>query len=461
MALTVNLTGKGQEQAPRGPGQIAFCADWDNEYVAFEGGWGAGKTWAGSRKLVTLHLFNSFDEYGRPTNVPSVGVPPTYSNAHDFMIPDLLETCDMMKIPAIYLESKHNIVFRGRASTLAPIMIRTAERPDRITGWEVGAAWGDEPARWKHDRNNPLNDPLLQLEGRVRHPNARFLQLMFTYTNEGVDTRIYEEFHSDKPSHAIYRGKTKDNPDVRKRYESLRLQLTEENARQYLDGEALITGAGLVYTSFNIDDNVDDSLELDTNLDLHMSTDFNIAPGMHAEIGHYNAAKDLFTVVHEIYAPRMTVIDMVHKFKEIVEHEDGFRWSVLHLYGDATGETQHWAATGQSCYEILMEGLQHIGVPFKLHIPSHNPPVVDRVNAFNVALKDIKGDVHWKCHSRCERLIADMKLMKRDRQGDIDKGEKKLSHASDAEGYRINYLRPARIQRREIGGRVSVKLRGR
>jgi len=61
--------------------------------------------------------------------------------------------------------------------------------------------------------------------------------------------------------------------------------------------------------------------------------------------------------------------------------------------------------------------------------------------------------VHWRCHPRCERLIEDIKLVHLDEHGLPDKKNHSLTHASDAEGYRVEYLRPARATRRPtIGG---------
>src|SRR5438270_11049747 len=56
---------------PNPGAQRDFMDDYTHRYCALAGGWFAGKTWAGARKLVDLHLHNAHDDHGRPTGVRS------------------------------------------------------------------------------------------------------------------------------------------------------------------------------------------------------------------------------------------------------------------------------------------------------------------------------------------------------------------------------------------------------
>ena len=445
--------------------------DRTSKYVALAGGWGSGKTWAGAQKLIDYHLFNAFANVNGlvvPTYVPSAVVAPIYSNAMDFDVPALCDTLDERGLSYRWIGSGTGgaggrfsgpaiiITDLGTRSHPSVIIIRTADSPQRITGWEVGAAWGDEPARWPESPFNPKLDPLLQLKGRVRHPKAHKHILIFTYTNEGDHTAIYEEFHSGKPDHAIYHAKTKDNPIVREFYEDMKGQLTETMARQYLEGEAISLRGENVYGVFSSDTNVDDSIVLREDLPLQLSLDFNISPGMHAEIGQYDQTADVFTCVHEIYRDSLDLRQLIVEFEHFVGQLGGWRWPILHIFGDATG-TGRWAGTGETCYTILRESMDRLNIPYRIRVPKSNPPVVDRVNAVNIAFKDMAGQVHYKIHSRCKRLIEDFNKVRYDERGEIDKKKVLLSHASDAEGYRISYLRPARALTVHAGGRWAFQ----
>ena len=454
--MLLKIAGSGCCE-PNPGGQASFAGDWQHPFIALEGGWGAGKTWIGARKLLTLHIHNAFDCRGQPTYVPHAVVAPTYRNAMDVDVPELLRACDEIGLSCLWKSSTAELTFPdlGRRSRPSVILVRTASAPDHITGWQVGGAWGDEAARWKSDRFNPKGDAYLQLTGRVRHPDANFCQLMLTYTNEGDATRVYEEFHAGHADHSLYRAATSENPVMQDFYDLQSRLLTPELRKQYLDGEAISLRGARVYPVFDAKRHVDESLTLADELPLQVAIDFNIAPGMHAEIGQYRPQNDLFTVVHELYAPRLDLRGLLQRLQLLVHQLGGFKWPELQVFGDATGANQ-WAGTGESCYQILRQALEAMNVRYRFRVPRVNPPVVDRVNAMNVAMLDLTGEVHWKCHSRCVRLIEDLCHLKRDEFGEIDKRDRRLSHASDAEGYRVAYLRPARVTAGRSGGRFSV-----
>ena len=442
---------------PNPGGQAAFAADWEHPLVALEGGWGSGKTWVGARKLLTLHLLNAFDDGMLPTYVPHAVVGPTYRNAIDVDVPELMQACREIGLACQWRRAAAELILPDLGTQDRPsrILVRTADVPGRITGWEVGGAWDDEAARWKTSRSDPMGDAYLQLTGRVRHPAARLRQLMLTYTNEGDATRVYEEFHAGRGDHALYRAATLENPAVREFYLLQSRLLTEDLKRQYLDGQALSLGGASVYSAFDPAMHVDDRLELIDGLPLQMAVDFNIAPGMHAEIGQHDPAHDLLTVVHEVHEPRLDVRGMVHRLAVLIRMLGGFRWPELQVLGDATGSSR-WAGTGESCYQILRQGLESMNVPHRFRVPRTNPAVVDRLNAMNLAMLDLSGRAHWRCHSRCVRLIEDLRRMKRNDRGEIEDRDPRLGHASDAEGYRVWFLRPARAGVASPGGRFTV-----
>ncbi len=447
---------------PNPGGQATFCADWTHPFCANEGGWGSGKSVGGAYKSISLHCYNAFDAQGVPTRVMGAAVGPTLTGCKDYMIPHLQAACEdaglSVEVRVAGKERDMAILFKGpERYAFAPILVRSADRPDRITGWEVGWAWADEATRWKANKHNPRQNAYLQLVGRVRDHRARFRQLNVTYTNEGDDTYVYNEFHSGKVGHSVYRTPTSENPCMKEFYEAQRIYLTAELAAQYLEGEAINYSGGRVYSQFDAVDHVEDGLEPRPDLPLHLSLDFNIAPGMHALIGQYWEDEDVFVTFHEIFEPRLSVLGVIPLLTRWIEDGGGFVWPEMHVFGDATGGSA-WAATGETSYEILKGALTSAEIKYKLRVPTKNPPVIDRVNAFNVALLDIEENIHWVCSPQCERLIADLKDLKRGSDGEIDKSEHRLSHSSDAEGYRVHRLRPAKVKKPKDkkAGRVSV-----
>ena len=296
-------------------GQTSFAHDFTSYMVALQGGWGSGKTYIGARKFCYIHYLNAFkftfcdgDWYrGEKLFVPSVVVAPTYSNAMDFDCPNIYDALDDQGLE--YKFHSFGPIAGGRFSGPAIevfdygtkerpslMLIRTADSPKRITGFEVGQAWGDEPARWKENRFEPLNDAFIQLLGRVRHPKANIIQMNFTYTNEGDETRIYEEMHNGNPDRSLHTASTRENPIMDKFVERQMANLTPELAEQYIEGGAANFRGGKVYSRFSIENNVDGGLKYIPELPLHISFDFNSEPGMHAELGQYHKSQDCLVV---------------------------------------------------------------------------------------------------------------------------------------------------------------------
>jgi hypothetical protein len=431
-------------------GQAAFLDDYEHRCVAFVGGWGSGKTWAGARKLVNLHVINGSDGNGKLTGVKGLTIAPTYQLALTVNVPEIGRALTEVGLKFTFSGDGRQFCFTvpelSTARQPSQILVRSAERADRLAGFEVGHLWGDEAGRWRYDPMDIIGDTMLQAEGRLRAPGARFTQALYTFTHEGDCTRVYERFEmgaAGDASMAVYRATTDDNPLMREYARHKRLTLPPALAAQYIDGRAMSLRGSAVYAAFDPAKHVDAGLVLSNDLPLHLSLDFNIDPGMHGVLGQHLASEQVLTAVHEIHEPRMDVRRLLAALRELTEREyGGWRWPTLAVYGDASGRGKG-AGTGDSCWDIVREGLRHAGVKFTLNVPRANPTVADRVNAVNCALWGLDARVRYRIHPRCKLLLRDLREMKWT-DGELDKRVRALSHASDAEGYRVVELLPIR-----------------
>lgn len=433
--------------------QEAFLDDYDHRYCAFVGGWGAGKSYAGSRKLANQHAYNGFDDKGHPTYIKGLIVAPTYGLAQTINIPQMMDAFKAMGLSYRFVADPKRYLFElpdlGTKSRPSEILVRSADNPMMIAGFEVAHIWGDEAARWYSNDSDPTQDAMLQCEGRLRAANARVSQMNLTFTHEGDLTRVYERFESEaKADHRLYRSSTRENTHLPAGYiAGLESNLTPELAKQYLDGHAANFKGSNVYDNFDEAANLDATLDLDPKRPLQLCIDFNTDPGTHVEIGQHFPDRDLLTTVHELYEPRMntkTFIPVLRKFLGSIGSLASWKFpGKLELFGDASGGNAN-LATGESCWQILAEGLKSLGIPFSMaNVPAANPHVADRVNATNCAFRSMTGNVRYKIHPRCVRLVKDYKTMKW-AGNEMDKKDRKISHASDADGYRIVQLMPIR-----------------
>jgi hypothetical protein len=341
------------------------------------------------------------------------------------------------------------------------VYVRSADAADKIAGFEVGAVWGDESARWPWAREgqNPLGDAFLQSDGRLRHKGARFHQFNVTYTNEGEDTRVYQDFEDvPKPGHSLHRASTRQNRHLPPGYVETHLaNLSADLVSQYIEGYAAKLGANLVYYNYDDARNKDPGVTLVHGLPLQLSVDFNKTPGMFACIGQYFPTDDLLTTRYVIHKAGLLIKAMVLQlYYQFSADFAARRFPVLELFGDVAGRTGN-ANDGESYWEALTAELTHYGIPWRLRLPSHAPLQVDRANAANSAFQSAAGKVRWKIHPDCKELIRDLKSLKWDGRHKIDKQQKELSHASDADTYRCHYLMPIRRIELPAGTPAAVR----
>lgn len=209
---------------------------------------------------------------------------------------------------------------------------------------------------------------------------------------------------------------------------------------------------GLAYGNFR--QTMIRKFELRNDLPLQVSWDFNRNPGVICEVGQYDPRADAFTVRHEIWGDRWMTGDTADGLIELLRSYGTFRWPGLEVYGDASGSSAN-TRTADSDYDIIGKKLRAAGYQFKFKVPSANPPIKQRLDTFNDALRDTRGNEHYSVHPDCPRLITDLEEVPLDENALIDKSNGDLTHPSDAEGYRVFWRRP--IRRPTLtGGRVGV-----
>ena len=439
-------------------GQSDLMFNWSHRYVALEGGWGSGKTISGAWKLLTLHIENAIDDLQQPTGVYSAMVADTLGNVFAFDVPAIEEAADKMGLTSVIRKGAKEIVYPdlGTKKNESKIFLRSAERGGQITGWEVGAFLADEPARWKV-ADNPKDDAFIQIRGRLRHPRARFLQGIYTYTNEGNQTNVFRFFREPgKTDRVNYRARTKNNPHVAEFYQDSLGSLPPSLVEQYLEGGAAELSGSRAYSQFDDSEHITD-VEPVEGLTLALTLDFNIDPGMHALICQHSPGHDAFAVTHEIHAPRMDLRACIAEFARIFFSLGGTEvFSMVEVFADATGSSE-WEGTSESLHALTCQLLEVHEIPFRTRIPRGNPFVVDRVTSVNAALGDVRGVSHLSINRRCQKLIDDLTWVRYDKTGKgLDKADKSLTHASDSLGYMIHYLRPVRRKTfSTTGGRVG------
>jgi hypothetical protein len=222
--------------------------------------------------------------------------------------------------------------------------------------------------------------------------------------------------------------------DQRQKYQSERDDWESDWDREMEMDFTSVIGA-VAYTGFRPVNLLKD-LEYSVSLPLCLTMDFNVEP-MIWEVAQ--VCQNLICFIQEIkLASNASIDEMVRLFRNLYPAHQG----ELHIFGDATGNGKN-AQTGKSCYDLFR--LYMRGYPAQLvwKVPASNPPVIDRVNALNLKLRGVDGQVGVLIDpDKCPELVKDLREVKV-RDGRIVKIKNRndpyfyRTHASDSASYLV------------------------
>ena len=176
-------------------------------------------------------------------------------------------------------------------------------------------------------------------------------------------------------------------------------------------------------------------LEYSVSLPLCLTMDFNVEPCVW-EVAQI--IRGLVCFIDEIRLSPASIEEMVREFRNHYPAHQGELW----LYGDATGNGRN-PQTGKSCYDLVRLYLRGYSASQVWKVPVVNPPVIDRVNAFNLKMRGVDGQVGILIDpDKCPELTRDLKEVVIS-NGQIVKVKKRedpyfyRTHASDSASYLI------------------------
>ena len=127
----------------------------------------------------------------------------------------------------------------------------------------------------------------------------------------------------------------------------------------------------------------------------------------------------------EIHLSNATTYELADKLHE--------RYPGITVFPDPAGRDRRTSALATDFTILRDKG-------FTVEARPAHPPVRSRVNAVNKLLREGK----LTCSAACKHLIKDFEQVTW-KNGDIDKSNEALTHASDAAGYAIEKLYPVRM----------------
>ena len=125
------------------------------------------------------------------------------------------------------------------------------------------------------------------------------------------------------------------------------------------------------------------------------------------------------------------------------------------INGDASGDNRS-CTSEYTNYVIIKKKLLRAGYDVDIKIKAFNPPIKNRIAAFNAKVRTADGEVCLYVDKRCEKLLYNIYNLKyREGSSKIDiptyqqikqtKELKFLSHPMDAASYLVDYYWPIRL----------------
>lgn len=404
--------------------------------AVYQGGFGSGKTFCGSLLGILLCL--------RFPGIKGLVGAQTYPLVRDTTLCAYLEHLDTMGFSDgkdfSFSKTERALKFKNGSE----VMFRHFDEPDKLKSLNLGFAQIEE-------MSDVPKAVFLMLLGRLRQ-NIRptwknFRYRLFGHTNpEARKGWIYDTFAvNPPPNYRLIIAPTTENVYLPKGFvEELRKSCDDDYFTQNVLGQWIEGDDALVVKGFS-DDNVR-NLEYDERLDLHLTCDFNVDP-MAWIVAHKTDDKVFF--IDEIVLENTTTARAMDEFLRRYPKHRG----KIVINGDASGDNRSCTSEFTNYTLMLRKLALHGYNNTAIEIRAFNPPIKNRVTAFNTLIRSASGDVRIFVDPKCEKLIYNLKNLKyRAGSSQIDvptyhqirknRELKFLSHPFDAASYLVEFYFP-------------------
>jgi hypothetical protein len=396
------------------------------QFPAFVGGFGSGKTHAGIWRALSRKL-----AYPKQNVAYYL---PTYDLVSRMAFPRFEETLSDAGLP--FRINKNEAVVD--IEECGSIIMRTMDNPARIVAYEVADSIADELDTLTVDKARDVWNKIIS-RNRQKKPDGSLNTVGVATTPEGFRF-VYERWQKNPaPGYRLIKASTMSNAaNLPEGYiDSLRASYPSNLLAAYLDGEFVNLTAGSVYPEF--DRTLNASTEtIKADEPLHIGMDFNV--GQMAAVVHVLRDGDPHAV-DELTG----ILDTPAMIAAIKGRYVGH---AVFVYPDASGNSRKSNNASESDIALLR------AARFTVLVAPSNPAVKDRVLSFNQMIHS-DGRRRYRVNvDKCPGLVECLEKQAYDKNGEPDKSSG-LDHENDAAGYFVFYRYPVRgraISLTSIGG---------
>lgn len=405
------------------------------DVAVYQGGYGSGKTFSGS--LLGILLCHKF-----PGIRGLVGAQ-TYTLVRDTTLQTYFEHLDNMGFMEgkdyEWSASQQKMRFKNGSE----ILFRHFDEPNKLKSLNIGFVEIEEMSDIPYDTFLML---LSRMRQKIKKSWTNFKYRIFGHTNpEMCRGWIYKTFMVNPPeNYRLITAPTTENIYLPEGYcEELKKLYDEQYYKIFVLAQNAEYNNGLVIKDFT-EENVKE-ISYQPEFDLHISCDFNVDP-MAWVLAHKTDDKVFY--FDEIVLENTTTAKACEEFCRRYPNHKG----KIIINGDASGDNRS-CTSEYTNYVIIKKMLLKHGYDVEIKIKPYNPPIKNRVMAFNAKVRSADGEICLYVDKKCEKLlynIYNLKYKEGTSQIDIptyqqikqSKELKFLSHPFDAASYLVDFYWP-------------------
>ena len=405
------------------------------DVAVYQGGYGSGKTFAGS--LLGILLAIKF-----PGIRGLVGAQ-TYTLVRDTTLQTYFEHLDnfgfIEGVDYNWSSTLQSLSFKNGSE----ILFRHFDEPNKLKSLNLGFVEIEEMSDIPYDTFKML---LSRMRQKIKKDWIGFRHRIFGHTNPEMQRGwIYKTFvENPAPNYRLISAPTTQNIYLPKGYcEELKKLYDEQYYNIFVLAKSGEYNNGLVVKDFT-DENIKE-ITYQPEMDLHISCDFNVDP-MCWVFAHKTDDKVFY--FDEIAMENTTTAKACDEFLHRYPNHKG----KIIVNGDASGDNRS-CMSEYTNYVIIKKKLLQYGYDVDIEIKAFNPPIKNRIMAFNSKIRSADGEICLFVDKKCEKLLYNIYNLKyKEGTSKIDiptyqqikqsKELKFLSHPIDAASYLVDFYWP-------------------
>jgi PBSX family phage terminase large subunit len=405
------------------------------DVAVYQGGFGSGKTFCGA--LLGILLCQKY-----PKIRGLVGAQ-TFPLVRDTTLAQYFEHLENLEykegIDYKYSKSEAKLSFKNGSE----VLFRHFDDATKLKSLNLGFVEIEE-------MSDVPEETFYMLLGRLRQSGIPIYRL-FGHTNPEINKGwIYRNFvEQPKSNYRLIIAPTTQNKFLPQSFiDSLKDAYDEEYYKINVLGEFGEYTKGLVVKGFS-SENIQETV-YNPNETLHISCDFNVDP-MSWVIAH--KTNDRVYFIDEIVLENTTVVHAVNYFHYKYKGHKG----KIVINGDASGDNRSCSSEFTN-YVLMKNRLNELGYNLvDIKIRGYNPPIKNRVNAFNSKIRSTSEEIGVIVDKKCKWLLYNIHNLKYKEGTSIietpshyqiknNRNAKFLGHIFDAASYLVEFYWPIMLR---------------